>query len=208
MWQANGAARMNQWASGPLLDRGRPRDSTDKPLFAIAVNFAKNNFFNAHHRQRPDNTSWGGDDIFKYKGFSSVGEYYMRESEAATTGPEFDDKGFHVQALVRLQGAELARRAFWEVAGRYATFDPTASSTATTRRRSGGALSYYYNRHNLKVQADYRQIENEAANSGAGRRTRSSASRPSSFSEARSCYTQTLTRANGRASVIDATSTR
>ena len=32
----------------------------------------------------------------------------------------------------------------------------------------GGALSYYYNRHSLKVQADYRQLKNDAANAGAG----------------------------------------
>ena len=30
----------------------------------------------------------------------------------------------------------------------------------------GGALSYYYNRHNLKVQADWRQIEDESREPG------------------------------------------
>ena len=35
----------------------------------------------------------------------------------------------------------------------------------------GGALSYYYNKHALKVQADFRQIKNKAANSGAGSTT-------------------------------------
>ena len=57
--------------------------------------------------------------------------------------------------------------AFWEIAGRYATIDPTDLVSGNDRKETGGAISYYYNRHNLKVQADFRQIEDDAANSGA-----------------------------------------
>ena len=49
---------------------------------------------------------------------------------------------------------------------------PSTSSTATTTNEIGGAFNYYYNRHNLKVQADYRQLEDDAANSGAGTKTK------------------------------------
>jgi hypothetical protein len=32
----------------------------------------------------------------------------------------------------------------------------------------GGAVNYYYNRHIMKIQADFRQLKDEAANSGRG----------------------------------------
>jgi len=32
----------------------------------------------------------------------------------------------------------------------------------------GVALNYYYNKHTMKVQADYRQLKDDAANSGRG----------------------------------------
>ena len=39
------------------------------------------------------------------------------------------------------------------------------------RTEIGGAASYYYNKHALKVQADFRQLKDDAANSGAGTTT-------------------------------------
>ena len=47
----------------------------------------------------------------------------------------------------------------------YMIFTP---GSLRVREEIGGALSYYYNKHNLKVQADYRQLKDDAANSGAG----------------------------------------
>ena len=62
---------------------------------------------------------------------------------------------------------------FWELAFRYAQIDPSdLARPTTTATEIGGAFSYYYNRHNLKVQADFRQIEDEAANSGRGTKTK------------------------------------
>ena len=40
------------------------------------------------------------------------------------------------------------------------------------RTEVGGAFNYYANKHNLKVQADYRQIKDDAANSGLGTTTK------------------------------------
>ena len=68
-----------------------------------------------------------------------------------------------------MEGARPRRRtAYWEIAGRYAEIDPSDLLAGDKQNEVGGALSYYYNRHNLKVQADFRQIEDEAANTGAG----------------------------------------
>ena len=46
--------------------------------------------------------------------------------------------------------------------------DPNSTKDNDDREEIGVALSYYYNRHNLKVQADWRQLKDDAANSGAG----------------------------------------
>jgi hypothetical protein len=50
-----------------------------------------------------------------------------------------------------------------EVAGRYATFDPTDAVANDDQTEVGGAVSYYVKGHNLKSQADYRRIEDQGA---------------------------------------------
>ncbi|HET9314968.1 MAG TPA: porin [Vicinamibacteria bacterium] len=166
MWQPNGATRMNQWGSGALLTEG-DLDSTDKPLYAIAGNYANNSFFNVTTGNDIKFDQYGGDVIFKYRGFSVTGEYTMRKA-TPETGAEFDDSGYHIQASYALKTPKLGPASFWELAVRYATIDPTDLVSNNDRKEVGGALSYYYNRHNLKVQADYRQVEDDAANSGRG----------------------------------------
>jgi phosphate-selective porin OprO and OprP len=166
MWQPNGATRMNQWGSGALMTEG-DLDSTDRPLYAIAGNFAQNNFYNVTTGNDLKWNQYGGDVIFKYRGFSATGEYTLRQA-TPETGSEFDDKGFHVQASYAFKAPKMGPGAFWEIAGRYATIDPSDLLSGNDRKETGAALNYYYNRHNLKVQADFRQIEDDAANSGRG----------------------------------------
>jgi hypothetical protein len=52
----------------------------------------------------------------------------------------------------------------WEIAGRWAGYDPDAAATAENDQTEWrGGVSYYVNRHNWKMQADYGVTENEAA---------------------------------------------
>jgi phosphate-selective porin OprO/OprP len=182
-WQALGNVRMNQWGSGPLLTEGDLGDSQGKPLLAIAGNFAKNDLRFTTTATPPatvpaaanDNTTWGLDYTFKYKGFASVAEYHDRKSQpyvVNTKGVEFKDKGFLVQASYAFKAPGVPGAAFWEIAGRYSKIDPTDLKSNDDREEIGGALNYYYNKHNLKVQADYRQIKDDAANSGKGTTTK------------------------------------
>jgi phosphate-selective porin OprO and OprP len=166
MWQPNKATRMNQWASGALLTEG-DLDSTDKPLFAIAGNVLNNNRFNVTTGTDLKDTQWSGDYIFKYRGFGSVGEYHHRRS-TPETGAKFNDKGFLVQASYAIKAPKMGPAAFWELAGRYVKIDPSSLRGGDDREEIGVALNYYYNRHNLKVQADWRQLKDDAANSGRG----------------------------------------
>jgi phosphate-selective porin OprO/OprP len=166
MWQPNGATRMNQWASGALFTEG-DLDSTDKPFFAIAANALNNNRFNATTNTDNKDIQYSADYIFKYKGFGSVAEYHHRRS-TPETGAKFKDKGFLIQASYAIKTSKLGPAAFWELAGRYVKIDPSSIKSDDDREEIGVALNYYYNRHNLKVQADWRQLKDDAANSGAG----------------------------------------
>ena len=51
----------------------------------------------------------------------------------------------------------------WEIGVRYGQFDPSDLVSANKRTELRGALSYYYGRHNLKVQADFGQLKTELA---------------------------------------------
>ena len=177
MWQAVGNTRMNQWGSGALLTEGDLGDSAQGALLAIAGNFAKNDRRFSATTVVTDDTQWGADYTFKYKGFASVGEYTSRDSKpytGAVAGTKFKDKGYLLQASYALKAPGVVPGGgFWELAFRYSVIDPTNKATiANDRTEIGGALNYYANKHNLKVQADFRQIEDEAANSGKGTKTK------------------------------------
>jgi len=185
MLQVIGKTRMNQWGSGALLTEGDLGDSAQGALFAVAGNFAKNDRRFSTTIVPPAtspaavnaDTQWGADYTFKYKGFASVGEFTSRESQpyvAAVAGTKFKDKGFLIQASYAFKAPGVVSGAsFWELAARYSVIDPTNKATsANDRKEIGGAVNYYANKHNLKVQADFRSIKDEAASSGKGTTTK------------------------------------
>ncbi|HKY33298.1 MAG TPA: porin [Candidatus Polarisedimenticolia bacterium] len=133
-------------------------ESTDRPLLAVAAQYEQNN------SQAPDPNGsqfdrevFGGDVVFKYKGLSLFGEYFRRVNEPENAAAaDFDTAGWHAQA-----GWFVYKR-FVEVAGRYAVIDPSDIAAANDHMiERGAALNWYINKHNLKLQSDYRQIENE-----------------------------------------------
>ncbi len=171
MWQAIGNTRMNQWGSGALLTEGDLGDSVNGPLLALAGQFSNNDRHFATTGNDLKNTTWALDYTFKYKGFATVGEYGDRKSEPET-GREFHDKGLLLQASYAFKAPGIPGASFWELAFRYAKVDPSSIVDNNDRDEIGGALNYYYNRHNLKIQADYRQLKDDAANSGRGTTTK------------------------------------
>ena len=169
-YQLIGATRMNQWGSGLLMSEGDPGDSATGALFAIAANFLKNDRRFSATTAVNDDVQWGADYIFKYRGFSSVAEYTSRASKpytGGTLGTEFKDQGYNVQVSYDFKTPGLGLGSYLELAGRYASLDPTDAVDNNDRSEVGGAISYYYNKHNFKVQADYRQVKDEAKAVGA-----------------------------------------
>jgi phosphate-selective porin OprO and OprP len=141
-------------------------ESTDKPIWAVAANYEKNNFHRTTTNIDLKDQVWEFDGIFKYKGLFLTGDVYLREREPeppANGGPavKFDSNGWYVQG-----GYLFGSRRQWELAGRYGSLDPSAlvNTNDLTEWRVGA--SFYYQRHFLKVQADFGRLENKANGQG------------------------------------------
>ncbi len=137
-------------------------ESTDKPLFAIAAQYETTEQAGAlvgtTAAFRRELDTYGFDAVFKYKGIFVFYDHYQRELTDALTGISIDLNGYNIQ------GGFLFFKRRLEIAGRYAVIDPNESIDDNLQKEWGPAFGYYYNKHNLKLQADYRRLENEAAN--------------------------------------------
>ncbi len=133
-------------------------ESKDKPLLAVAVEFENND--NARATSGPpgsfvtnfNDSTLGGDLVFKYKGFSFYAEVFGRERDPES-GATFNSNGYIVQS-----GFFLKRDVF-ELAFRYASWDPSDETADDDQNEIGGAANYYFLKHRFKLQADYRQLE-------------------------------------------------
>jgi phosphate-selective porin OprO/OprP len=170
MFQPNGVVPLAAGLgnSGPLFSEG-DFESTDRPIWAVAVNYEKNDFFRATTGIDLRDAVWEFDGVFKFRGFSATGAYFRRERESepapggtnqapgTTPGAKFDSNGFYAQA-----GYLIGARRMWEVVGRYGSFDPTSLAGGNDQTEVRGGLNYYYVKHALKVQADYGRLKNKS----------------------------------------------
>jgi phosphate-selective porin OprO/OprP len=130
-----------------------------KPLLAIGVQAELNDQRSTTTGVDQKRTVYGPELAFKYRGFSFFTDYYIRELEpeaGATPAVKFNSDGYQLQA-----GFFLYKRQ-WEVVARYATWDPTDATADNERSEIGAGLNFYENKHALKVQADFRILENKA----------------------------------------------
>jgi signal transduction histidine kinase len=149
-WQPFGEVRYSESAF----------EGSDKFLFAIAGNFESNKreiaAAGANPAHQNDQTIVGVDVSAKYKGFSAYAERFERENDRTMGLADFDDEGLAIQVGYFVVPNKL------EVALRHATFDPNKSVANNDRTEQGIALGWFWNKHNHKLQADYRQIEDDA----------------------------------------------
>jgi len=125
-----------------------------KPLLAVAGQYERNNQHGSTNIDDLDTRIFGLDAVFKYHGLFLFAEYFARH-RTPETSPAFDSNGFHAQA-----GYFLIRDRL-EVAARWAGYDPSDLIPDNDRKEVGGVVNYYFNRHNLKLQADFRQIDDD-----------------------------------------------
>jgi phosphate-selective porin OprO/OprP len=130
-------------------------ESRTKPLFAIAGQWEHNDQSGATNADDLETRILGVDAVFKYRGLFLFAEYFDRHRRPET-GASFQSNGFHAQA-----GYFLVRDRF-ELAGRWAGYDPSDAISGNDRTEVGGVANYYFNRHNLKLQGDFRQVDDDS----------------------------------------------
>jgi hypothetical protein len=128
-------------------------ESGERPLWAVAAQVHHDDDGLGDDRLR--RTIYGADAVFKFRGLSLFCEAFFEEREPAGATAS-KSNGVALQA-----GYLLARRRI-EVAGRYATWDPSEAVSGDRRDEVGAALGYFYDEHRLKLQADLRVVEDEA----------------------------------------------
>jgi hypothetical protein len=125
-----------------------------KPLLAVAGQFEHNNQHGSTNVDDLDTRILGVDAVFKYHGLFLFAEYFARHRTPETSA-EFDSNGFHAQA-----GYFLIRDRL-EIAARWAGYDPSDLIPDNDRTEVGGVVNYYLNKHSLKFQGDFRQIDDD-----------------------------------------------
>ena len=102
----------------------------------------------------------GCDAAFKWRGLYAQGEYFTGKADGQTSHVTLHAQGAYGQAGYFIIPNQL------EIAARYAYLDPNSDATNDHWVESTGAVSWYVNKHNMKVQADYTNIYKQQALNG------------------------------------------
>lgn len=129
-------------------------DSKGEPILAIALQYESNDKFGATSGDDTDRTITGYDVMLKMGGLFAFVEAFDAEVDRES-GATFDQEGIHGQI-----GYLFADK--FDVAFRYASWDPSKSVANNDRTETGIALGYFWNKHNHKLQADFREVEDDA----------------------------------------------
>lgn len=137
-------------------------ESTDKPLLAIAASYESNERPVAAAGSTPahdnDREIVGVDAVFKFKGFSIYAENFESTNDRTNNVSDFDESYLIAQAGYFVIPKKL------ELAVRFANLDPNKDRDNDEREERGLVLGYFFNKHAHKLQADFRQVEDQATN--------------------------------------------
>lgn len=104
---------------------------------------------------------YGAEVAFKLRGFNAVGEYYAETTELASVAAgggimiqDVDTDGYYAQAGWLFPNDI-------EIAARVSEISPDVQGPSADETESGIAVSYYVERHDYKVQADYRKLSDD-----------------------------------------------
>jgi phosphate-selective porin OprO and OprP len=98
--------------------------------------------------EKVDINSWGADTAFKWHGLYAEGEYLAGQADGATSGKHLRAHGFYGQVGYCIIPKTL------ETAFRYAYVDPNRDVSSNLQTDIQGAVSWYFDKHNLKLQSD------------------------------------------------------
>ncbi|RDV15595.1 FmdC precursor [Pontibacter diazotrophicus] len=112
------------------------------------------------------------DAMFKYRGFSFMGEYANKEAFSSSTNQETpgpvvrrDAEGNIEEAFTTGNGLNLQAgylfKTNWEIAGRYSNYNPTPILGRRAQDQYTVGISKYIVGHSLKVQSDVTLLQQE-----------------------------------------------
>jgi phosphate-selective porin OprO and OprP len=136
-------------------------ESTDSPLLAFAVGYNDNDAMSRGNTTKTDlaTETASADVAFKYRGFSAVAEYFdqdrTQENNDNGVFKESSRKGWYLQSGYFVWERKL------EVAARYGVIDLDTAKDDDDLIETGIVVNWFLNRHPLKVQADFRILEDE-----------------------------------------------
>lgn len=154
-------------------------DRSEKPLVSFGVDYYRNKFV----KDETNNTSFYGkwlskgalftakekievntasaDLAFKWLGASAQAEYFWAQADGnLATQKTQRAQGFYAQAGYFVIPKHL------ELAARYSYVDSDRDKSLNLQTETQGAVSYYFNKHNLKLQGDITNIHKQH---GAGK---------------------------------------
>ena len=127
-------------------------DYPDTPKLAIGGEAWQNTLGTGTSER--DVTRYGAELAFKVKGLNAFGEYYTETIDPVAGGDQ-DADGYYAQVGYLLPNLNL------ELAGRYALVSPDVTGPSQDQKETGVATSWYWDKHNHKIQADYRILKDE-----------------------------------------------
>ncbi|WP_279384459.1 porin [Geotalea toluenoxydans] len=98
--------------------------------------------------EKIDINGYGVDAAFKWLGASAQAEYLLGQADGHTSDKTLRAHGFYAQAGYCIIPKKL------ELAFRYSFVDPNRDKANDQQVDTQGAVSYYFNKHNLKLQGD------------------------------------------------------
>jgi phosphate-selective porin OprO/OprP len=173
------AARLVLNPLGPMAYSEGDLDNTSPPLFSVGADYYRNTFTKGQTNNVNFYTSSGwmnngakfatgekiltntasADLAFKWRGASVQGEYFWGNADGNTYVQTA--QGYYAQA-----GYFIIPKHF-QAAFRYNHADPDRAVSNNSRTETQGALSYYFVKHDLKLQADITGIHQQQTAGGA-----------------------------------------
>ncbi|MRR06024.1 MAG: porin [Deltaproteobacteria bacterium] len=138
-----------------------------KPLFTIGANYFYNDLdadeaystssnYGGAWNGYEDLQNFGADAHFKWMGLAVQGEVLYSQGDLKTT-----DVGKHAMGFYGQTGYMVTPKL--GLALRYSQFDPNRSASGDLQTEQIGAVSYYFDKHLLKVQADVGNIHKQTS---------------------------------------------
>ncbi len=170
------AARVEVNPLGEMKYSESDVEYSEKPLVSIGANWYRNEFIKGETNNTVFyNKGWlnkgadfaaneiitvntaGADLAFKWRGLSVQSEYFWAQGDGASLVRNSQRaQGFYAQAGYFIIPKKL------EAAARYSYVDPNRNVANDLHTETQGAISYYFDKHNLKLQADVTNIHQQA----------------------------------------------